>query len=164
MKEIEANLWDLACDLRVITTNSALRRSDGACVMGRGCAREARDRFPGLDLKLGRLVARHGNRVMRLGRFGGTMIASFPVKHHWRDEADPALIRHSAEQLVALANKFGYKNIAIPRPGCGNGRLSWLDVRPIFADTLDNRFTVGTFPSKRPRLATAPASISALVR
>ena len=151
MKEITANLWEVPADLRVITTNGATRR-DGACVMGRGCAYEAKSRYPGIDHRLGDLIKRYGNRVMRLGRYGaggaGVMIASFPVKHHWRQEADPNLIRCSARQLVALADKFGYENVVLPRPGCGAGRLAWRDIRPILDEKLDGRFTVATFPRK----------------
>lgn len=145
MREIEDNLWEVSCDLRVITTNGAVR-SDGACVMGRGCALEAKQRFPGIDLKLGRLLREHGNRVMRLAQLtDGSELASFPVKHHWKEEADPALIQRSAHQLVALANRFDYTNVIIPHPGCGNGKLSWEQVRPILSEILDNRFTVITF-------------------
>ena len=152
MKEIQGNLWNVECDLRVLTTNGIVRR-DGACVMGRGCAYEAKKRFPGIEFRLGKLLREHGNRVMRLGRYGGTMICSFPVKHHWRQEADPALIRRSAEQLVAVADKFGHERILIPRPGCGNGKLSWADVRPILAEVLDARFSVITFPDSSRRSA-----------
>ena len=145
MREAEGNLWEVSCDLRVITTNGAVR-SDGAAIMGRGCALEAKQRFPGIDLKLGRLLREHGNRVMRLTQLSdGSVLGSFPVKHHWKEEADPALIRRSAEQLIALANRFHYTNVLIPRPGCGNGKLSWEQVRPILSEILDNRFTVITF-------------------
>lgn len=145
MKYINANLWDVEADLKLITTNGAVRR-DGACVMGRGCALEAKTRYPGVEHKLGDLIGRHGNRVMRLGRFEGTVLASFPVKHHWRDAADPELIARSARQLVALADKFGYTRIALPRPGCGNGHLRWARVRTILEDILDDRFTIVDFP------------------
>lgn len=114
--------------------------------MGRGCALEAKTRYPGVEHKLGDLIGRHGNRVMRLGRYNGVVLASFPVKHHWREEADPELIARSARQLVALADKFGCERIALPRPGCGNGRLRWKRVRTILEDILDDRFTVVDFP------------------
>ena len=147
MKEIAANLWEIDADLRVITTNGALRR-DGACVMGRGCAFEAKTKIPGIDHRLGNLIKSHGNRVMRIGRYDGVVVASFPVKDHWREDADPDLIARSAHQLVALADKFGYENVVLPRPGCGAGRLAWRDIRPILDEVLDSRFTVVTFPRK----------------
>lgn len=42
-------------DLFLITTNSTIR-PDGALVMGRGIARQARDRFPGLAEVLGQHI------------------------------------------------------------------------------------------------------------
>lgn len=157
MLEATADLWAVEADLRVITTNGATRRSDAAAIMGRGCAREAKDRIEGLEYHFGRLLGEHGNRVMRLaetdpdgthalGRFSkdraGTVLASFPVKHHWKEEAVPELIGRSVGQLVALADKFGYGRIALPRPGCGNGRLRWTEVKKLLEPILDNRFTV----------------------
>ncbi|MGF1472959.1 MAG: ADP-ribose-binding protein [Rubrobacteraceae bacterium] len=149
MQEARGNLWDEPCDLRVITTNGATRK-DGAAIMGRGCALEAKQRFPGIDLKLGRLIQQHGNRVMRLAKLtDGSVLASYPVKHHWKEEADPALIERSAHQLVALANTFGQTNVLLPRPGCGSGRLSWGEVKPLLESILDERFTVITYPKDK---------------
>lgn len=164
MIQVRGDLFEVECDLRVLTTNGIVR-NDGACVMGRGCAYQAKAKFPGIEYRLGTLLGEHGNRVMRLGVYGGefggevgggiggeiggTMIASFPVKHHWREEADPVLIRRSCEQLVGLSDKFGYRNVVLPRPGCGNGRLSYEDIRPVLAQILDERFSVITFPTTR---------------
>lgn len=165
MREIFGNLWDALCDLRVVTTNGDVNRHKRA-VMGRGCAKEAAERFPGLAYHFAKLLEKHGNRVMRLaethpdgsttlGLFSkdrsGTVTCSFPVKHHWKDEADPELIARSARQLVALADAFGYGRVVLARPGCGNGRLSWEDVRPALAEVLDDRFSVITFAPNRPR-------------
>lgn len=142
MRELYGNLWEVPCDLRVITTNGCVNGS-GAAVMGRGCAREAKERFPGLEYLFARMLKKHGNRVMRLRALpDGSHLATFPVKKHWRDEAMPELIRRSADQLVALADKFGYERIALPRPGCGNGRLRWTDVKALLEPILDDRFTV----------------------
>lgn len=147
MKEFCGNLWEVPCDLRVVTTNGSRNRR-GAAVMGRGCAKEATERITGIEFHFGKLLARYGNRVMRLTSpaRNGWALASFPVKHHWHETGDPALIRRSAKQLVALADKFGYRDVLIPRPGCGNGSLRWQDVRPILEQVLDDRFTVVTFP------------------
>lgn len=122
MKELKADLWSVHAEgkaLRLITTIGATR-GDGACVMGRGCAREARDKLPGLDHRLGSLIREHGNRPMRLMRLpDGSDLASFPVKRHWREQADPDLIEASARLLVEMTNRFGYEQIFLPRPGCG---------------------------------------------
>jgi len=157
MMEMKADLWVVDADLRVITTNPITRKGDGAAVMGRGCAREAKQRIADLEYHFGHLLREHGNRVMRLAEIkpdgtcalglfskdrAGTVLASFPVKRHWKEEAVPELIGRSAEQLVALADKFGYERIALPRPGCGNGRLRWSEVRALLEPILDDRFTV----------------------
>lgn len=144
MKEIFGNLWDVEADLRVITTNGDVN-GKGAAVMGRGCAREASRRIPSLERRFAELLSEHGNRVMRLARYRGADLASFPVKHHWHEQADPELIRRSAHQLVAVAEKFDYQKIVIPRPGCGNGALQWNDVRAIVSEILDDHFRVITF-------------------
>ncbi len=148
MRETKADLWTVPAEgrtLRLITTNGQVTRA-GRCVMGRGCAREARDRFPGLDRKLALLIGEHGNRPMRLMRLpDGSDLASFPVKHHWRENADPDLIARSAERLVALVDKFQYSTAILPRPGCGNGGLSWPDVRKRIEPLLDERFIVVSF-------------------
>lgn len=128
MIEACGNLWTFqpeAIDnedrtlLRCITTNGATRR-DGAAVMGRGCASEAKEMLPGIEYKLGGLLNQHGNRVLRLAKLSdGSHLASFPVKHHWRVPADLELIERSAAQLVELVEKFSYTAAVLPRPGCG---------------------------------------------
>ena len=115
--------------------------------MGRGVARQARDRFPGLDYSLGCYILEYGNRVFDLGMITsepgyGARIVSFPVKHNWWEPADPLLIVQSAQQLVELADKRLWRAIVLPRPGCGNGHLHWQDVERLLVHVLDDRFTV----------------------
>lgn len=141
MKDVQGELWNYPADMRCITTNGAVRR-DGACVMGRGCAQQARDSMPGVDLALGRLIERYGNRCFWLRDFN---LATFVVKHHWRDQADLALIERSCRQISAMADKFGWASVVIPRPGCGNGRLGYKAVRPILEAGLDDRFLIITW-------------------
>lgn len=151
MIEVKGDLWKLRPDeypaLKLITTNGEWRK-DGACVMGRGCARQARDMIPGIDSKLGEFLGKYGNRVFRLGALSdGVHLGSFPVKHSWRDYADPELIEISAHQLVELANGFGYAAVFLPKPGAGNGGLNYkTHVRPVLEEVLvDNMFRVVSF-------------------
>lgn len=135
------DLWTIDADLRCVTTNGHITKA-GKVVMGRGCALELRDAVPGIDVRLAGLVKRHGNRTMRIGRANGSDLASLPVKHHWKEGADPDLIVRSVKQLVEVADKFRYRKVAIPRPGCGNGRLQWPEIKELIAPLLDDRFTV----------------------
>ena len=147
MIEVVGNLWEYVADCRVITTNGSVKR-DGTCVMGRGCAAEAKQRWPQLPRQLGEWLA---NSVPKIGQtphrfeFGSEIIYSFPVKHQWFESADLELIERSARELVQHINHMRFRVVVMPRPGCGNGGLSWTDVRPMLASLLDDRFHVITF-------------------
>jgi len=138
------DFWSFLGDIHVLTTNGTLK-SNGACVMGRGIAREAKIRFPGLDKALGREINSHGNRVHKLGRWtradGATFnLMSFPVKHQWFDKADIELIKDSAARLAF--DLQGVNRVILVRPGCGNGGLNWGVVKPVIEEYLDDRFII----------------------
>jgi len=154
MLEAKGNLWGFPNTVVCITTNGFVK-SNGRAVMGRGCAKEARDRYPGIDLALGSLIRKYGNAINLLnwemhdmGFDLDRIIFSFPVKHNWWEKADIDLIKRSAVELNNL--KYNNKewldaNFVLPRPGCGNGQLDWADVKPVIAPILDDRITVVTF-------------------
>jgi len=144
MKEVIGNLWTYPAEARVITTNGFVK-SNGAAVMGRGCAREAATRWPRLPALLGLCIRERGNIVHYMGAWDGELIIAMPVKHNWWEPADPALIVESAEGLVWLANHMSFVSIVLPRPGCGNGQLSWDTVKSLIEPILDDRFSVITF-------------------
>ena len=88
MVETIGDLWDwLGRAPLAVTTNGSLNRR-GECPMPRGCARQARERFPDLPAILGALLAARGNHVFELGRG----LLSFPVEEHWLDPPDLRLI------------------------------------------------------------------------
>lgn len=134
------DLWTYPCDLRVITTNGDVNR-EGLAVMGRGVALQATQRYPTLRKEFGDALRARGNIVLPL-RWD---LASFPVKHHWHEVADPDLIYQSAYQLKELVNALGVKVCAVPRPGCGNGQLDYdRDVRDVLLGWwgTDDRFHI----------------------
>tara|TARA_R110000851_G_scaffold6029_5_gene24556 strand:+ start:1648 stop:2169 length:522 start_codon:yes stop_codon:yes gene_type:complete len=163
----EIGVVDAVC----ITTNLYIKK-DKTSVMGKGCARQARDRYPGIERLVGlandNMVGFSG--VARLQQDEGTWIVSFPVKpsigfsdgtnvvsHQqfrfdsgsivpgWAMKADLATIRRSAVQLAELADKQGWQNIVVPRPGCGAGELDWGIVCEVLDEHLDDRFTIITY-------------------
>ena len=166
MLEIVGDLFDPPPEVHAIclTTNGQVKANRRA-VMGRGVARQALDRWPNMPALLGRSILDHGH-VVRVFAIvprvpgGGTWAArvedtteiyvlghriiTFPVKHTWRDKQAPlGLIERSARQLATLVAPGGVAGrIALPRPGCGNGRRDWAEVRPILAQHLDDRFVV----------------------
>lgn len=126
MIEITGNLWDYPEPvIRVITTNGTVRK-DGCAVMGRGCALEAAQFYPELPYILGDLISNYGNVCHWLK----DNLISFPVKHNWWEKADVSIIEKSCKELSTsvIAKRVP---IVLPRPGCGNGKLRWEDVKPI---------------------------------
>ena len=139
MLEAVGDIWDHADRgaVIVITANGSLTRG-GRAVLGRGVARQAADRFPNIEEKLGRLLAEHGSHVFDLGN----RIVSFPVEETAWSQPDLRIIARSAEELRLLADRSGWQRVVVPRPGCGGGGLAWRDVRPLLAPWFDARFTL----------------------
>lgn len=139
MLETVGDIWEHADrgEMIVITTNGSLSR-DGRGIVGRGVAKQAALRFPGLVQILGRLIAEQGNHVFDLG--GG--VISFPVEETAWSLPDPGIITRSAQELRLLADRSGWDRIVVPRPGCGGGGLTWKEVRPLLEPCFDHRFLV----------------------
>lgn len=142
MKEVFGDAFSLMKDFDIlcITSNGTIRR-DGACVMGRGIALEICKRVPRTQFILGELIRKNGNHVHRIFTTKkGRDVVSFPVKHNWFEHADIELIKRSCKELVEYAQG---RKVLLPRPGCGNGKLSWIDVKPIIEQLLpDNVYIV----------------------
>ena len=148
MREDLVDLWSFdvdACDARCITINGTIRHN-GRGVMGRGTAKQAKERILGLELILGSYLHLQGLHVgiLHIDKLRGPIVA-FPVKHEWHEKADIDLIIRSCQELSALATERSWTRVILPRPGCGNGGRSWEhEVRPRIWDKLDNRFQVVT--------------------
>lgn len=156
MREISGDIWDFHKQGHwiVITTNGTVRK-DGACVMGRGVAKQAAEKFPGLPYILGEYISSMGNHVNYLTEF---KIISFPVKHNWWEAADTSLIDTSCQEIRTLVDNLeitypfgGPYHVYMVRPGCGNGGLDWKDVKPILEKYLDDRFVVVEYGAKPTR-------------
>jgi len=137
-------------DLLLITTNATIT-SRGALVMGRGIARQAKERFPGLDIALGRHIqAIYGNQgiygLLVSPRWPVAKLGAFQVKRHYNQPASLELIRHSTAALCAWCTEHPDAQVALNFPGIGNGRLRRQDVLPIIAQ-LPAQVTVWEYPS-----------------
>lgn len=140
MLESKGDLWDSKYDTyyRCITTNGILN-SKGELIMGAGIALQAKQKYPDLSSRLGKLVKESGNHPYIFPEY---KIISFPTKNHWKDKSHIGLIIRSCNELVIIANDENIKSIILPQPGCGNGGLLWSEVKPIISKILDDRFTV----------------------
>lgn len=159
-------------DAVAITTNGATK-TNGYAVMGRGCAKQAAERWAGIPELLGQKIRLNGNITQYLHdvllNMKKTSLVSFPVKSIWETAVCIAgqknvvkhmqdqfktgsrvpgwacrarldIIERSAKELLALANENDWQTIIIPRPGCGAGELSWVEVKPLLNKILDDRF------------------------
>ena len=138
MLETVGDIWEYAAtSVIVITTNGSLT-PDRRAIFGRGVARQAALRQPGLAEKLGRLLAEQGNHAFDLG----CGIVTFPVEETPWSLPDLRIVARSARELRALADVSGWQQVVVPRPGCGGGGLAWQDVKPLLTPWFDDRFTV----------------------
>ena len=141
------SLWDIPCDALCITTNGSIRK-DGKAVMGRGCAKEAADKWYGLQHALAAHIKHKGNHVSLLSTHNNYKdpvwsLLAFPVKHLWNEKADIKLIEQSCRELMQMTEKSGWERVLLPRPGCGNGGLTWDPfVKLTIAPLLDERIVV----------------------
>ena len=144
MTEREGDVWTTACDAVCVPTNGKID-SSGALVMGAGMALRAKQLYPDLPRRAGRLVDLYGNTPFSF-EFGDKKVVTFPTKRDWREKASLRLIENSALALVRMADREGWKAVALPRVGAGLGGLDWADVKAVLSPLLDDRFVVVSYP------------------
>ncbi|OHB33481.1 MAG: ADP-ribose-binding protein [Desulfuromonadaceae bacterium GWC2_58_13] len=138
MRELVGDLWDHLGAAPVCITTGGLVSPKGECAMPRGCARQARDRFPEVAGQLGALILARGNHVHELEHG----LVSFPVENSPFELPGLSLIERSCSELRALVEAKGWPQVVVPRPGCGSGGLMWHEIRPILERYFDDRFLV----------------------
>ena len=158
MREIVGDLWRVQCDALVIPTNGAVN-ARGEAVMGRGVALQAKRIDPSFPKRFGRMLKDKGNHVFLHSPIylGDPYWITFPVKHHWSEPADLNLLYQSLMELCCEVARIEEEaesqgepspitTVALPRVGCGNGGLSWSDIRPRLTSILDDRYVVVSTP------------------
>jgi hypothetical protein len=146
MLEATGDIWLLARhEVICITTNGDVK-GDGSCIMGRGTALRAKQRYPLLPYEIGQALMAAGEfpTVTYHTLRGYRVLVTFPVKYHWYETANLELIENSTRLLRKTADRLKWKHIFVPRPGCGNGGLVWEEVLPILLPYFDDRFTLVT--------------------
>lgn len=142
MKLCQGDMWQVfgEADLFGITTNAKLR-GDGALVMGRGIAAQAKSRYPELPYAWGREIQALQQYPHHLPEYGvlrrpGAKMFAFQVKYRWDRPAETALIGRSVRRMLDL---FGDgPQVHLNFPGIGNGGLPRDMVLPLLEDLPDN--------------------------
>ena len=131
MKHEQGNMWNIWDETQhFIFTGNSFIKMNGALVMGRGIAKEVRDKFPGIDHAIGTVIHNH------LGKYGvilGSKIGVFQVKYNFADQADLDLISYSVSKLTVMASEKPQERFDMNYPGIGNGKLNRELVEPLLA-------------------------------
>jgi hypothetical protein len=119
-------------------------------VMGKGLAKDAKQRFTGIDKVFANMIMAKPDDMIYpvyLKELTAYLIA-FTTKLDWRKSSPIESIQQSAEALVGFADQTGLFPILLPRVGCGNGNLTWINqVQPLLRDIFDDRFLIVTPPN-----------------
>lgn len=143
MKLVTGDLWSYFGKVGYcccITTNGFVK-TNGEAVMGRGCALQAKQRWPEVPALLGDLILRKGN-IPHFLLVGPDEILTFPTKHVWWEKSDPTIIACSAGFLKGLADMYPEQTYILPKPGCSNGGLLWEQVEPLLTFLPDNVWVI----------------------
>ena len=158
----KGDMWSVypEADLFLITTNSTLKPGN-ILVMGRGIAKQARERFPGLNKALGQQIAQTCGRGGQYGllispRWPGAKIGAFQTKTDVRQPASLFLIQRSTTALKQWAEEHPQAQIHLNFPGIGYGGLLREKVLPIVHQPPDN-VTIWEYPDKLPTPPTLAA-------
>jgi hypothetical protein len=138
-------MWDVfgKTDLFLITTNPIVRK-DGAAVMGRGIALEAKSRFPELPYKYAKRLALLSemlgpyNYCDVIDKFAGQSVGFFMVKDHWKEPAKLDIISNSVDELYNWLQDDCLGRVDLNFPGIGNGKLKREDVLPLLERLPNN--------------------------
>lgn len=169
MREVSADAWSVVCDVLCVTTNCTIKRTGspqlgpGANVMGGGIAGEAARRDPSLPFRYAELIEDFGHHVYlttlvdsrNVQDICSRPVLMFPTKNEVWENSTEERIAQSLHETRALADIYGWKNIALPRPGAGLGGLDWHShVRPFligFLDAVkkDDRFIIVSYPGEK---------------
>ena len=142
MRGITSDLWKILkqesnCGF-CITVNGNLKKS-GDLIMGKGIAKEALDRYPGIDSFFGDKISQSGVGCYLYPVENNNALISFPTKKNWWQNSDINLIMESCWRVKSILDTTNHiQKIYLPRPGCGLGKLCWNDVKIKIEKILDN--------------------------
>ena len=131
--ETGQSIFDVAADALINPVNCV-------GVMGAGLALAFKERFPHCWDPYSRacreMTPRPGTLLYVPPVAESPGIICFPTKDDWRDPSRIQWIDDGLSFLVAHADSWGIRSVAIPQLGCGLGGLPWAEVRPVIEKHL----------------------------
>lgn len=104
-------------------------------IMGAGIALQFKEQYPEMFQKYQLLCKKKLLDIGKLYLWKPTNTSSkeillFPTKKHWLNLSELNWIEAGLQKFVENYERLNIKSIAFPKLGCGNGGLSWHDVKP----------------------------------
>lgn len=124
---VDSNLFSSPARVLVNTVNTV-------GVMGKGIAREFKQRYPAMYERYRDLCDAGLLDVGKLWiwRTPDRWVLNFPTKKHWRNPSRPEYVELGLAKFAATYREQGIDSISFPLLGCGNGGLDFdSQVRPI---------------------------------
>ena len=111
-------------------------------IMGAGIALQFKEQYPEMFQKYQTLCKKKLLDVCKLYLWKSTDTSSkeillFPTKKHWLNLSELHWIEAGLQKFVENYERLNIKSIAFPKLGCGNGGLSWHDVKPVMEKYLE---------------------------
>lgn len=111
-------------------------------IMGAGIALQFKEQYPKMFQKYQTLCKKKLLDVGKLYLWKSTdtsnkEILLFPTKNHWLNLSELKWIEAGLQKFVENYERLNIKSIAFPKLGCGNGGLSWHDVKPVMEKYLE---------------------------
>lgn len=123
---VTGNLFESPAQTLVNTVNTV-----GA--MGKGVALQFKRYFPDMFAEYQRLCEEGKLQIgtLHVFRTPHKQVVNFPTKKHWRRPSELRYIEDGLKTFVRNYRELGVTSVAFPPLGCGNGELSYDDVRPL---------------------------------
>jgi len=107
-------------------------------VMGKGLALEFKQNFKGLfedyQVRCKKGLVKPGHPYLWANE--ETQVLNFPTKRHWQEDSKLEDIEAGLKYLATHFREMGINTLALPPLGCGNGNLSWPDVKELIMKHL----------------------------
>jgi len=123
------------------TANSTLTKDD-RLVMGAGNAKVVRDKFKGIDKRLGSIIkeSKHPEdpEVFLIVKDKETNIFALQTKVNWKDKSPVGLVEYSLRYLKRLAESKPNRLFAVPYPAVNHGGLTKDILKEYIEELPDN--------------------------
>jgi len=128
IKLVTGNLLEADAEAIVNTVNTV-------GVMGKGIALQFKQAYPDNYEAYRKACSHHEVQPGKMFVFptgklvNPKYLINFPIKRHWKGKSRMEDIDSGLRALVEVVGNLGIRSIAIPPLGCGNGGLSWVEVK-----------------------------------